>query len=368
MVVSNSVCRWILVTSVLALPATALAVQDCEINGQHVNPANGGTTEGKTGIMKCRDRDSGKLVREEEYRNGRSVGYRKFIEFSGDTIVANYNERGNRDGESKRFDASGTLLAHERYIDGSTTGAQTYFHKNSQVKRRSFYERGRALASIEYNERGQLTELQCADKPLLEEDRKLCGFDQPADVDFHNGRGYVVAQSRYENGKRVAIKTFSGAGVVARTEDVKGDRKVTRSHFAEGPLRLETTSVGNRKEHEREFAASGQPVRETHWRDGRQAEETLWYLNGKIKSKTRWQRDGANALIGAEEFWDNGQIRARTVRDERLGYVGVQQGFDEGGVLVTEEAYDKGALTRRKLYKAGRLVTDEEYYADGSRK
>lgn len=183
--VRNSVCRWILLASALALPAAALAVQDCEINGQHVNPANGGTTEGKTGIMKCRDRDSGKLVREEEYRNGRSVGYRKFIELTRDTIIANYNERGNRAGES---------------------------------------------------------------------------------------------------------------------------------------------------------------------------------------SKTRWQRDGTNALIGAEEFWDNGQIRARTVRDERLGYVGVQQGFDEAGVLVTEKAYDKGVLTRRKLYKAGRLVTDEEYYADGSRK
>lgn len=44
----------------------AHAVQDCEMNGQHVNPSNGSTTAGKTGIMKCRDRDSGKLVREEE--------------------------------------------------------------------------------------------------------------------------------------------------------------------------------------------------------------------------------------------------------------------------------------------------------------
>ena len=353
---------------VVSLPAAALAVQDCEINGQHVNPANGGTTEGKTGIMKCRDRDTGKLVREEEYRNGRSIGYRKFIEFSGDTIIANYNEKGNRDGESKRFDPSGTLLAHERYVDGSTAGTQTYFHKNSQVKRRSFDERGRALASIEYNEKGQLSELRCADKPLLQEDRKLCGFDQPADLDFHNARGDIVAQARYENGKRVAIKTFSGSGTVARTEDVKGERKVTRSHFAEGPLRLETTSVGNRKEHEREYAVSGQAIRESRWLDGRLSEETLWYLNGNPKSKTRWQRDGVQVLIGAEEFWDNGQIRARTVRDERVGHVGVQQGFDETGALVEEELYDKGVLTRRKLYKAGRLVLDEQYHPDGSRK
>ena len=37
----------------------AFAVQDCELNGEHVNPANGYTTEGKTGMMKLPERDSG---------------------------------------------------------------------------------------------------------------------------------------------------------------------------------------------------------------------------------------------------------------------------------------------------------------------
>lgn len=59
---------------------------------------------------------------------------------------------------------------------------------------------------------------------------------------------------------------------------------------------------------------------------------------------------------------------ARTVRDERLGYVGVQQGFDEAGVLTTETTYDNGVLTRRKRYEAGKLVLDEEYFEHGSRK
>ena len=53
-----------------SLPSFAV-VLDCEINGGHVNPNNGNTTAGKTGIMKCKDRDTGKVVREEEYRNGR---------------------------------------------------------------------------------------------------------------------------------------------------------------------------------------------------------------------------------------------------------------------------------------------------------
>lgn len=74
--VRNSVCRWIFVTSALALPAAALAVQDCEINGQHVNPANGGTTEGKTGIIVLvaeEAYDKGVLTRRKLYKAGRLV-------------------------------------------------------------------------------------------------------------------------------------------------------------------------------------------------------------------------------------------------------------------------------------------------------
>jgi antitoxin component YwqK of YwqJK toxin-antitoxin module len=359
-----------LTCALLALFAVpALAVQDCEINGAHVNPANGNTTAGKSGIMKCRDRDTGKLVREEEYRNGRPVGYRKFIDFQGQTIVANYNENGNRDGESKTFDADGTLLAHERYVNGDTVGVQTFYYKSKQIKRLTYSERNRSdMATIEYNERGQLTELRCADRSVLEADRKLCGFDRAADVDFYNSKGDVVAQARYENGKRVAFKALGGAGVVARTEDVQGEKRIVRSNFPDGQLRLETTSVGNRKEHEREFAKSGQPVRETRWLDGRQSEETLWYLNGQMKSKTRWERDGKDVVIKADEFWDNGKLQSRTVRDERYRNLGVQQFFDEGGELISEQTYERGKLTRRRDYKAGRLVLDEQYYEDGSRK
>lgn len=87
-----------------------------------------------------------------------------------------------------------------------------------------------------------------------------------------------------------------------------------------------------------------------------------------MKSKTRWQRDGAQVLVSAEDFWDNGQLQSRTVRDERLGYIGAQQHFDETGVLIAEDTYQKGTLVRRKLYKGSRLVLDEQYYEDGSRK
>ena len=149
---------------------------------------------------------------------------------------------------------------------------------------------------------------------------------------------------------------------------MKGDRRVLREHFPDGPLRLETVVVGKMKQSERELAKSGQPVRETRWQDGRIAEQTEWYLNGQQKSRTRWERDGSPALVKIEEFWDSGRIRARTVQDERRNFIGVQQRYAESGVLESERTYEKGTLTRRRDYKDGRLVLDEEYFEDGSRK
>jgi len=352
----------------LASPVSA-AVLDCDMNGQSVNPSDGSTTRGKTGIMKCVDRETRKFVREEEFRDGAPIGHRKSVDFNGNTSVGNYNAQRNRDGEYKEFDAGGNLVAEERYANGTLAGLQTYYHKNRQVRRRSFSEGGKSLASIEYNDRGQIMQLRCADKPLLGEDRVPCGFEgRVAEVTFHNARGEVAGQGRYENGKRLSLTALAAAGTVALTEELQGERRTVREHHPEGPLRLETVIVGKAKVSEREHAKSGQPVRERRWQDGRLSEETQWYLNGQTRSKTRWEREGQQVLVKAEEFWDNGKIRARTVRDERRGPVGLQQNYTESGVLASEVTYDKGTVTHRRNYKDGRLVLEEEYFEDGSRK
>ena len=346
------------------------ALLDCEIAGQHVNPSNGSTTAGKTGLMKCVDRETRKFVREEEYRDGRPIGHRKWIGHSGETHVANYNAQGNRDGEARQYNPAGTLIAEERYANGDAIGVQTFFHANGQARRRSFNEpRKGSLASIEYNDRGQVMELRCADRSLLPEDRSLCGFDgNTAEVTFHSAKGDVSGKARYENGTRISMMAYSAPGVVARTEETRGERRVLREHFPEGPLRLETVTVGKYRESQREHAKSGQPVRETRWNDGRLVEETLWYLNGQPRSKTRYERDASPVLVKSEEFWDNGKLRARSVRDERRNYVGVQQAYNDSGVLESESTYENGKLVRRKNYKDGTLVADEQYFEDGSRK
>jgi hypothetical protein len=63
--------QWNFSSSLIALAllipgAASAAPKDCDINGKSVNPDNGGTTVGLTGIMRCVDRETKQLAREQE--------------------------------------------------------------------------------------------------------------------------------------------------------------------------------------------------------------------------------------------------------------------------------------------------------------
>ena len=70
----------LVVSAALACAAVpALAVESCELNGAHVNPNNGNTTAGKSGLMRCRDGEGGPVVREQELRGGVFMGVVRFF-------------------------------------------------------------------------------------------------------------------------------------------------------------------------------------------------------------------------------------------------------------------------------------------------
>jgi hypothetical protein len=89
-----------------ALPLAAQAVQVCDLDGQHVNPAAGHTTAGKTGPMRCRDGEGGPVVRERELRNGAFIGIVRTYKDGVLQREHSVNERGNRDGLAREFAAT----------------------------------------------------------------------------------------------------------------------------------------------------------------------------------------------------------------------------------------------------------------------
>ena len=57
-----------------AYGSSAEAIIRCELNGKPINISNGAETAGPSGLMRCREEDTGHLQREQELRDVKFVG------------------------------------------------------------------------------------------------------------------------------------------------------------------------------------------------------------------------------------------------------------------------------------------------------
>jgi antitoxin component YwqK of YwqJK toxin-antitoxin module len=369
----------------LVVAHQARAVQDCDVNGQHVNPANGYTTQGKTGIMRCKDRDSGQLMREQELRDGKFVGIERFYKDGKLEREHDVNERGNREGRAREFAPGGQVVRDEVYRDSRVVGLSRSWYPNGKLKRAAFHAE-RELASAEFTEAGRLRELRCADKPVLGpdvDDKGLCGHaGKPVTVEFYSERGVVRARAVYQAGARISQETFWDDGKPSAQEETSGDRRIERTFSREGTKRKEVQwSLRGKerfKEREQEFHDSGVLVAERRWAASEGGanliSEQSFYLNGQARRKTEYAASGAERTADVSEFHDNGKLAARgrylTEGRYQQRPVGTHQIYDEQGRLRRESFYDaKGRITReRELDQSGHAVRDDEVFEDGSRK
>lgn len=352
------------------LAPAAAAVIDCELDGQPVNVSNGATTAGRSGLLRCVDRDSGRLQREEQYVDGRPLGYRKLIDHEGNVVIGAVNDKGNRDGPHTTTAPDGTVRAEELYRDGTRVGLSRRFDAQGRLRRITFDEPPRSsIATMAFTADGRLSELRCAAAPRLPDDLGPCGFDGEATVELFDERGTMTARVTHLNGRRIGFTTFLASGVPGTSERLEGSTLTRTVHFPDGEPRLVTVLQDGRRRSENEFARGGQRLRETLWDDAGRTGETQWYMNGSLKRREQRQGfEGAPALA-VEDYWDTGQLRLRGSFDGRGRPLGMHQWFRESGTLGSERLYQKGVLVQRRDFdEQGRAVLEEEYFEDGSRK
>ncbi len=351
-------------------------MQHCEVNGKDVNPSNGFTTADKTGIMRCRG-DDGKLKREEEIRAGKFIGLRRFYNDDGSYNESTINEQGNRHGRYREFFPGNKIKADEQYDNGSSNGLGKRFFDNGQLQRIAFSEKGKEVAAIEYQKDGKLARVRCANHSMFPEDKAVCGFGGKAsEVSLYNSRDQLIAKETWLNGVMSAHNEFND-GVPTRSVSFVNDKRTIRTYFKDGKLHEESVmnaplSDSNRQGQEgvdKEWAGNGQLIREVLWKDGYQARQTQWYMNGNLREKQQNDGTGAKGLSQVERYWDNGKLQVKETQRGR-GVVGKSQYFDEEGRLRREEFYDdKSTLkTRKEFDVSGKVTKDEEFFEDGSRK
>jgi len=379
--------RIALLCACLLAPAWAYAVQDCELNGESVNPNHGGTTAGKTGIMRCKDRDSGQLVREQELQGGKFMGLVRYYKDGKLQRDHSVNERGNQHGRAREFAPDGQVLRDSTYDNGNLTGLARSFYANGQVRRITFYQlresSGDELAYAEFNERGQLQALRCGDKALLAapaDDARWCGFSGSASqVELFNSRGVLKGRSSYLAGKRVRYETLGDSGKPDYQDEVSGSTRTERHFNGAGVKRREiqwllVDGKTSFREREQDFADSGALTRDRRWSAGKPVSDQSYYLNGQPRSKTEFGGEGDALWLQTTEYFDSGKVAAtgRFSASNRYRQLpqGTHQRFNEAGRVVAESSYDeRGRITREKAWDdEGKLVRDDAVFEDGSRK
>lgn len=368
------------------------AVLDCEVAGKSVNPNNGYTTEGVTGLMRCIDRDTQLLSREQELVAGKYIGLERFYEKGELQREFRINARGNREGRALTFAPGGKIIADEFLQDGQSIGLQKRYFPSGAISRLSFYElveknnpgnsfiQTREIASIELTEKGALRDVRCHSKPVLlfdaYDDRKLCGFGSPTKLELFQGDRLASRLTLLE-GRSIFREDLASDGK-RRYQFERVDGKYIERRYAQaGHLLKESQfaelSTGRAIEREKEFHESGQVISEKTWAAGRLSTQATWYLNGQPKTRVEYGEGESKH----RHFHDNGRpsFEGRYVlslqrNSERERETGTHQFFDELGRLRREAIYDeKGRISReRELDEAGKVLRDDAVFEDGSRK
>ncbi|MET0335461.1 MAG: hypothetical protein ABW190_14410 [Rhizobacter sp.] len=362
------------------------AVQHCDINGEYVNPNNGNMTAGKTGLMRCRDGEGGRLMREQELKNGVSMGIVRYYDDKGD-LKREYstNERGNRDGRSREYDGK-QLVLEENLRNSTNVGITRRWHKNGQLARVTHYsDEGREQAVAEFTSQGKLNALRCGPQPFLAphaDDATWCGHKGTAPVSLYAEDGRVLGTQTYERGERRKSETLWANGKPRDQAEMSREGGVERSYSDTGVQRRERRWVMKDTYRlitlDREFHESGTLVRERQWvpadRGADLVLEQQWYLNGQPRSKQEHSRLDGQATRRETLYHDNGKPSHEGVWFASGRYEhqprGVHKSFDDAGRLQVERHYDeRGRLTREREFDAsGQVTRDDALFEDGSRK
>lgn len=232
--------------------------------------------------------------------------------------------------------------------------------------------------------------------------RKWCGFDGAMTVPIYDGTGKVARVQTWKNG--VLSKEGGGTSDYANGTDVayKGGKKHGEERIVDKTGKLVASVMwdhGVQDGREREFADDGKKVvKEIVWKAGEVKEHTEFYLNGSPKLRETFetkQRKEVKRYFDSGKISDEGAFLQCRTRWENNAWCedGLHKTFYETGVNASEMQFDKGQregtskswwpdgkpsavesyakdkITKAKRWdKDGKLLVDEEYEADGSRK
>ncbi len=379
--------------SVLLICVTpaALAVQDCEFNGQSINTNNGAETAGKSGMVVCKDRDTGRMEREFELRNGSMFGLMRYYRDGKLQKEFTTTANGPHQGLEREWAPNGQLLEEFTNVNGSARGLRRSWYDDGSPRRVEFVaETEREGASAQFTRTRQLSELRCGPKPLLAphvDDAALCGFaGSPAVVSTYGSDGKLRSTQTLLAGVVQKAVRFAGNGQPTDEEERSGTRRSERFFGDDGVKRREKLWDESSRPalllRDAEFHTNGTLVRERSYavteangrKRSRLVTDARFYLNGQPQSQDNYTRDSNQEVRSTRRYFDTGKLRFEGSYALSGSYneraVGKHLNYFDSGKLQSEDSYDsKGNVQRQRVWdEGGTLLSDEELFEDGSRK
>ncbi len=396
-----------------SLMGLILAFETCAANGKSINLNNGDSTKGLTALVVCKD--DGRLARDMKYVGGAETVIRFYYDNGKLKVEKPENKAGNSHGIQKEYYESGQLQSERAYDNGEPRGLSKFYAKDGKVERIAMHLDTYKKTELEFNPDGSLRAIECSTASFSKKDRDLCGFlGKPSAVKLFVKAGQPFRELTFLKGEVQGAKELSDGGQVQKSEQFAkvGKDGMRTERFPNGRPKSETryNKGGNFNGLQREFAESGQVTREATFNDGFMTKETLYYLNGQAKRLTQKTKQGERIVVASKDYFDGGQVRRAgsylevrqetgfgwgqfwshqdlqedgkflewredgSLQGEELWRQGKREGlsrafFEDGKTVFREETFAENRLARVKEYdKAGKLVTHDEYFADGSRK
>ena len=357
----------------------AQAALECELNGRSVNLSDAGSITGKTGLVRCKERGTGELQREQQLQNGVFMGLARFYEKGKLAKEHTLNAKGNIHGLAREFAPNGQVLREAVYDDGRERGLVRSFYPGGPLRRVTFYpDVGTDRAFVEFTQSGKLSALRCGETPMLApaaDDAKLCGFTGgPSQVELFDERGILRSQLSYKAGKRLRSQNFYDNGKPSVQDEIVGNQRTERQFSSEGVKRRETVwRLHERsavRQREQEFSEKGALIRDQRWNPaGDPIGDDSYYLNGQARSKSVYRGSGDARTVEITEFYESGQRAAHgrflVVGRGRQMPIGRHQRFSEKGTLLAESIFDaKGRVTRERSWDENGVLERDDQVPD----
>ncbi len=385
------------------------AVPRCEVNGKSVSPYNGSTTEGLTGMMRCKEEANGLPTSDQELRGGVFMGLSRFYDSKGNIQRERMiNERGNTEGFEREFWPDGKLRSDSMRINGTVRGASRRFYETGKIDRVSFTLDGQVLASLAWDRDGNLISALCSQASVLPEDSKPCGFEGKVQTAlFENKKRrelrvmeqgkileattyrpvsrqsaatdaeVVVGEQAFQNGQRWH-RFYNTEGTASGKNVLREERLYEPGRNSQGSDNAVTSGSG-RLQWSKAWGANEQLIEHIRYTNGQPSLTERWYLNGAMKEKITITPDGGGSKSVRETFDDDAKMTERqsliAFGVNRNQLTGLQQSFHANGAVAVEDTYSKPdeqgrtrLVARKQWDQSGKLLSDDEILEDGSRK